>query len=137
MNHKSLRPVELVNEADENKNETIYVEYLQENKFNAYNMDENGFLTSILIDAEVEMNPDRPDDLIVRTKSEIFKVDFYIDKNDQVTQLDYEGAPLNVYVKPRKLVTEDDAASGGAGSGETSVKSPMPGRVVKVFVQPG
>ncbi len=45
---------------------------------------------------------------------------------------------MNVYVKPRKLVTEEEAESGGnAGPGASSVMSPMPGRVVKVFVQPG
>ena len=42
------------------------------------------------------MNPDRPDDIIVRTDSEAFKVDFYMDQDDNVTQLDYEGAPLNI-----------------------------------------
>ncbi len=137
MNHKSLRPVELVNEEDGTE-ETIYVQYIKENKFNAFSTDENGHLSSILLEAEVEMNPDIPDDIIIRTKSETFKVDFYMDKEDNVTQLDYEGAPLNVYVKPRKLVTEEEAESGGnVGLGASSVLSPMPGRVVKVFVQPG
>lgn len=77
MNHKSLRPMELVD--DDGNEQTVFVEYLQENRFNAYERDENGFLTSILLNAQVEMNPDRPDDLIVRTESETFKVDFYID----------------------------------------------------------
>ena len=95
MNHKSLRPVELIDEETE-KTEMIYVEYLKENTFNAYYKDENGFLVSILLDAQVEMNNDRPDDLIVRTASETFKVDFYMDKSDNVTQLDYEGAPLSI-----------------------------------------
>ena len=83
------------------------------------------------------MNPDRPDDLIVRTESETFKVDFYMDGAGTVTQLDYEGAPLAVTVVPKRLVTEEDAASGGPGKAAASVVSPMPGRVVKVFVEPG
>ena len=95
MNHKSLRPVELIDEETE-KTEVIFVEYVRENTFNAYYKDENGFLVSILLDAQVEMNNDRPDDLIVRTASETFKVDFYMDKSDNVTQLDYEGAPLSI-----------------------------------------
>ena len=95
MNHKSLRPVELVDE-ETDKTEMIYVEYVKENQFNAYYKDENGFLVSILLDAQVEMNDDRPDDLIVRTASETFKVDFYMDKADKITQLDYEGAPLSI-----------------------------------------
>jgi acetyl/propionyl-CoA carboxylase alpha subunit len=104
LNHRSLRPVELVDDED-GSTEILLVEYLKENCFNAYYKDENGFLVSILLEAEVEMNPDRPDDIIVRTKSETFKVDFYMDQEDKVTQLDYEGAPLNIYVKPKKLVT--------------------------------
>ena len=72
------------------------MEYLKENRFNAYYRDDNGFLVSILLNAEVEMNPDKPDDLIVRTESETYKVDFYLDADDNVTQLDYEGAPISI-----------------------------------------
>jgi hypothetical protein len=42
------------------------------------------------------MNPERPDDLIVRTDSEQYKVDYYMDNNDEVIHLDYEGAPLPI-----------------------------------------
>lgn len=135
MNHKSLRPIEL--EDEDGNEETILVEYLKENTFNAYYRDENGFLVSILLNAEVEMNPDRPDDIIVRTESETFKVDFYMDAEDVVTQLDYEGAPLDITVKPKKLVTLDDIDESGSSKASNIVVSPMPGRVVKVFVQPG
>ena len=135
MNHKSLRPVELID--DEGKVETIMVEYIKENCFNAYYRDENGFLVSILLNAQVEMNPDRPDDLIVRTESETFKVDYYLDMEGNVTQLDYEGAPSHISVKKKKLVTEEDAENAGGANVTPSVLSPMPGRVVKVFVQPG
>ena len=83
MNHKSLRPVELID--DEGKEETIMVEYIKENCFNAYYRDENGFLVSILLNAQVEMNPDRPDDLIIRTESETYKVDYYLDMEGNVT----------------------------------------------------
>ena len=49
MNHKSLRPVELMD--DDGNKDTILVEYLKENTFNAYYADENGFLVSILLKA--------------------------------------------------------------------------------------
>jgi len=75
MNHRSLRPVVLIDDTE--NEETIMVEYIKENLFNAYYNDENGFLVSILLNAQVEMNPHRPDDIIVRTESETFKVDFY------------------------------------------------------------
>lgn len=99
-NHRALRPIELIEDDDEEKVDTIYVEYVKENTFNAFQRDANGFLVSILHDAQVEMNDDMPDDLIVRTESEIFKVDFYMDQEDFVTQLDYEGAPLNIVSYP-------------------------------------
>ena len=83
------------------------------------------------------MNEDRPDDLIVRTESETFKVDYYLDSDGNVTQLDYEGAPAHISVKKRNLVTADDVDSVGGGVQTSTVVSPMPGRVVKVFVQPG
>jgi len=84
MNHKSLRPVELYDE-EEGTTEVILVEYISENCFNAYVKDENGFLVTILLEAEVEINPDRPDALILRTKSETYKVDYYLDKNNSVS----------------------------------------------------
>jgi len=137
LNHKSLRPVELVDDED-GSSEVILIEYVKENTFNAYYKDENGFLVSILLGAEVEMNPDRQDDIIVRTKSETFKVDYYMDKDDKVTQLDYEGAPLNIYVKPKKLVTAEQAEMDMSGNApNVAIVSPMPGRVVKVFAKPG
>ena len=83
MNHKSLRPITLVD--DEGNEETIMIEYVKENLFNAYHEDENGFLVSILLNAQVEMNEERPDDLIVRTESETFKVDYYLDSEGNVT----------------------------------------------------
>ena len=61
------------------------VEYIKENCYNAYYRDENGFLVSILLNAQVEMNPDRPDDLIIRTESETYKVDYYLDMEGNVT----------------------------------------------------
>lgn len=112
------------------------VEYLKENTFNAFHRDENGFLVSILLNAEVEMNSDRPDDIIIRTESETFKVDFYQGDDGNVTQLDYEGAPSHISVVPKKLVNEEDADH-VPGAQTNNVVSPMPGRVVKVFVQPG
>ena len=122
---------------DDGNMTNILVEYIKENTYNAYYEDENGFLVSILLNAQVQMNQDREDDLIVRTDSEIYKVDFYIDKDQQITQLDYEGAPLNIRVRYKQLVTEEDADNTGSNTASNLVVSPMPGRVVKCFVQPG
>ena len=51
MNHKSLRPMDLID--DEGNTTHILVEYIKENTYNAYYKDENDFLVSILLNAQV------------------------------------------------------------------------------------
>jgi len=111
----------------------IFVEYLGENRFNAYHRDENDFLTSLLLNAEVILNETKTDEVIVRTDSEQYKVNYYIDEDDNITQIDYEGAPLEWRVKPRSLEKEESETPQIVNF----VKSPMPGTVVKVFVEAG
>ena len=84
MNHAALRSISLIDD-ETGETDVIKIEYLSENLFNAYHEDENGFLTTVLQNAQVDMNPDRPDDLIVRTDSETFKVDYYRDSTGKVT----------------------------------------------------
>ena len=110
------------------------MEYLAENKFNAYYYGENDFLTPLLLEAEIEMDPlQGKNHVIVRTATDSYQVHYYLDEDDNVTQLDYEGAPLNIKVKPRELEKERSEA----GEISDHVKSPMPGTVVKTFVKPG
>ena len=94
-NHRPLRLIE-VEDDDTGETEQFEIEYHNENVFSAYLRDPNGFLVTVLHKAQIEMNEDRPDDLIVRTESETYKVDFYMDHKDNVIQLDYEGAPLKL-----------------------------------------
>lgn len=75
---------------------------------------------------------------MVRTQSETFRVDYYLSENDNITQLDYEGAPLNIYVKPKKLIKAEDVEdASGASPRSALILSPMPGRIVKAFVKSG
>jgi len=113
------------------------VQYVHENVFNSFIIDKDGFLTSCNLNVEVEMNPERKDDLLIRTDQENFKVDFYLDNHGNITQLDYDGNPINIYIKPNKLITEEDVAAASAEPGASFVVSPMPGRIVKCFVQSG
>ena len=132
INHTPLRDLILID--GDSKEESIFIEYLAENKFNAYYYDDNDFLTPLLLEAEIEMDPlHRQNHVIVRTATDSYQVDYYMDEDDNVTQLDYEGAPLNIRVKPRMLEKE----AGEAGEMSDHVKSPMPGTVVKAFVKPG
>ena len=136
LNHISKRQITL--QDGDGTERDLYVEYLKENTFNCYQIDENGFFDALLLDAEIEMHPEQKDALVVRTQSETFRVDYYLSENDTVTQLDYEGAPLNIYVKPKKLITAEDVEDRGSASPRSAlILSPMPGRIVKAFVQPG
>ncbi len=73
--------------------------------------------------------------LIVRTDHHLYQVHYFMDNLEYnvVTQLDYEGSPLKIHVK--KTVLEKERIEEGAM--KDSVKSPMPGTVVKVFVSNG
>lgn len=102
LNQRSMRDLELVSNDDSKVTLNYCVEYLNEHKFNCY-LKEQGYLVPVLFDAEVYMNPTTPDSVIVRTDSEQFKVDFFIDGEDQVTQLDYEMAPFP-YVSRDKIL---------------------------------
>lgn len=102
LNQRSMRDLDLVSK--ESPNETLHycVEYLKENKFNCYLKSDDGYLVPVLFDAEISLNKNNPDSVIVRTDSEQFKVDFFIDKEEEVTQLDYENAPFP-YVSRDKI----------------------------------
>lgn len=65
-----MRELDLVNKDDSNFMLHFMVEYLEENKFNCYLRDERSFLTPVILDAEIEINPDAPDSVLVRTDSE-------------------------------------------------------------------
>lgn len=69
------------------------VEYLNEQKFNAYLKNEEGFLIPIILDAEINMNPGKKDSVLVHTESEQYRVDYFIDKDGTVIALDYESSP--------------------------------------------
>ena len=84
MNHRPLREIEIYDK-DTDSIQTLEVEYHNENTFSAYKRDDAGFLVTLLYKAQVEMNPDRPDDLLIRTESEQYKVDFYLDQNNNIT----------------------------------------------------
>ena len=83
INHSPFRQLTLVDEeTGEEKN--FQIEYVNENVFNCF-LEENGIYYSLLMNAEVEINSNLPDDLIIRTEHETYKVDFYMDNEDVVT----------------------------------------------------
>ena len=99
-----MRELDLVNKEDNNFMLHFMVEYLDEHKFNCYLRNERGFLTPILLDAEINMHPEVPDSVLVRTDSEQYKVDYYIDKDETVTLMDYEHVPIS-YVSEIRFFT--------------------------------
>lgn len=127
---------ELVLVKGEEDERSLFVQYVNENTFNVYSKDESGFYCPIILDAECHMSESTPDQLIVRTDHHLFQVDYFMDPKETnvVTQLDYEGSPLQIKVKKTVLIKE---TGDGSGALSENVKSPMPGTVVKVFCKVG
>lgn len=93
LNHRPLREIKF--RLDDIKTKNIFIEYLDENTFNAYHKDEHGFLTPILMKGHIKLHPTIPDRLLVSTEADSYHVDFFLDREGNITQLDYEGHPLN------------------------------------------
>lgn len=133
LNQRPIKDITILCKKDPNWKMTFAVEYLNEHTFNAYIKNEKGWLTPVLLEAEIDMHPNVPDEVFVRTDSEEYKVDYFMDRSGHVTTLDYEGYPLPYYVKHIALEEGlDDAAAIS-----DHLKSPMPGTVAKLFVTPG
>lgn len=132
LNHRPLRDITITYE---DSDEVYLVQYVNENTFNVYYRDENEALIPIALQAEVQMSQSKENQVVVRDDHHQFLVDFFMDpETGEVTQLDYEGAPLKATVKHLPLLREDSADDVVASD---HVKSPMPGTVVKVFCKPG
>ena len=133
LNHNPYKELTLVD--DDGLERHFKVQYLDENTFNVFLVDDKGWLVPCVQDAEVHMSETVPNELVIRNDHHMYVVDYYMDPDtDQVTQLDYEGAPLKIKVKKTVLEKEGDGESGAI---RDHVRSPMPGTVVKVFCKPG
>ena len=135
INHNPMRKVTIVKH-DECEGDDMFVQYDGEHRFNVFLKDEKEMFVPVILDAECDLSNTNKDQMIVRTDHHSFLVDYYMDTKDYnvVTQLDYEGAPLNYKVKKTAAITDDEDA---AVAGGDHVKSPMPGTVVKVSCKPG
>jgi len=136
INHSPMRSVTIV-KGDEDAGEEFHVQYDSEHRFNVYLKDDKGMFCPIILDAECDLSNTNPDQMIIRTDHHSYMVDYYMDTKEYniVTQLDYEGAPLNYKVKATKPIMDDEEEA--AASAADHVKSPMPGTVVKVACKAG
>lgn len=76
--------------------------------------------------------------MLVRTDNDQFRVKYYLDAENRVTIInDEDGTPINVVPKKSTLVTEESVKSSRGELVIDSIKSPMPGSVVKIYCQPG
>ena len=102
--------------------------------------DPNGYLTPLAMDVEVKHNPDSPDEILLVDSQQSKNIYYYIDDDNNITQLDYEGNPNDLQAKKVTLIQEgeEEQQSVGEGGGSAGqITSPMPGRVVKVFCEIG
>jgi biotin carboxyl carrier protein len=89
------------------------------------------------MNVQARINPLDNDDLILCDDGWMQNVDYYIDENNRVTQLDYEGEPMSLQVKASHLVTEEDGDGSAAAAASAKIVSPMPGTVTKVYCEAG
>ena len=89
--------------------------------------------TPLLLNAEILVNPENNDELIIRTDDEQMKLPFLVNPDGVFNFFDLEGQPL-VYSVP----TDEVAESGDAIMSKTDfAKSPMPGTIVKTYCEVG
>lgn len=87
----------------------------------------------ILLDAEIMINPENHDELIIRTKDQQMKLPFLVDDEGVTHFFDQEGQPISYRVQ-----SESHHGAGEETLGKADfVKSPMPGTVVKCYVKVG
>ena len=134
VNHKAKREIVLI---EGEKIHKLKIEYLAENKFNVLqDIDKLGLeFETLLTNAEVISNPERPGELLIRTDTEQFRLPFLLDEEtNEVFCLDSEGAPLKIAKKKDELLAEDGQLDGAKAD---FVKSPMPGTVIKCYCKVG
>ncbi|CDW87420.1 3-methylcrotonyl-carboxylase subunit alpha [Stylonychia lemnae] len=101
----------------EGKEHHLKIEYLTENKFNVLN-DKDEY---ILKNAEVILNQEREEEILIRTDSEQFRVPYLRD---------------NLGELKKKEILESELGEGDIAKADF-VKSPMPGTVVKIYCKIG
>ena len=123
----------------ENKDEEeehFYVQYHSDNSFSVHL--ENTALEPLKKNApfmgvtQVIMNPEKPNQLILNAGQSQSKLDYSIGTDGQISFYDLDGQPLEY-----KVAKQEDIISGEVKTQSDVVKSPMPGTVVKIFVQEG
>lgn len=98
INHTARRDIVLV---EGEKEHTLKIEYISEKKFNVLvTKDKLGLETeTILKNAEVIENPERPGELLIRTDDEQYRMPYLLDEQtNEVFCLDSEGAPLKIVI---------------------------------------
>jgi len=113
---------------------TVHVQYHSTDRFSVFNVDAVADTREVILDqAEILVNPENNDELIIRTEDQQIKLPFLVDGQGNVNFFDLEGQPLGYHVP-------SVATAGGDGdvmSKADFVKSPMPGTVVKCYVKVG
>ena len=134
LNTVAMRKVKVQEGADEDASSSVvYVQYHSGNKFSVFTVDQVADTKEALIEnAEILVNPENNDELIIRTDNEQIKLPFLVNPDGVFNFFDLEGQPL-AYSVPT-----DEGESGEVGASKADfVKSPMPGTIVKHYCQVG
>lgn len=135
INNVAMRKVNVITGKDETAEvSSVFVQYHSANKFSVYDCDTvKDTKTVILENAEILVNPENQDELIIRTDKQQMKLPFLVSPQGEINFFDLEGQPMSYSVQG------DQAANQGveALSKADFVKSPMPGTIVKTYVKVG
>lgn len=124
----------LIKGDDQSSVSSVYLEYRDENTFNVFNYDSaKDTKEPLLMDANIIVNPENGDELIIRTNDQQYKIPFLRDQDGVNHFFDQEGQPISFNVQSASQQGTGEEVMGNADF----VKSPMPGTVVKCYVEVG
>ena len=100
INSQDLRKVQVSNGQESS---TVHLQYHSSNKFSVYKVDElHNTREDILLNAEVQVNPENNDELLIRTDEQQFKLPFLVSSDGTVDFFDQEGQPHLYHVESEK-----------------------------------
>ena len=135
INTSALRKVNLKNGNEDGAEvSSVYCQYHSANTFSVFNYDPVTDKKEVILShAQVMVNPENQDELIIRTADTQSKLPYLVNPTGEVNFFDLEGQPISYNV-----MSDAALASGAEALSKADfVKSPMPGTVVKCYVKQG
>jgi len=121
---------------DQETSDCVHIKFNSTSNFSAYHYDHlHDKSTPIFENVDVSINPENSSEILIRGSDSQQKIQFIRNDEDAAYHFfDSEGLPFPFELKPEVMYGDE---ADGIGAQSDTVKSPMPGTVVKVYVKPG